>query len=306
MPFSFFEGFGLTSFTSAPSPAESIYQDLRNYNGGEEGLFREGGFAAADAAATAIQLASIYVDSLRAIEQENPDFVTVLLDLMEEQAGIAKNPSLSLDERRLLLKTRMQRIPKLQNTQLLTYLRLGVTIGNIISISFPKLAGYPTTTPSTSRFAESPNPTPSYVRLLHGVGIGTNSVQVEVVCGELPQKNFRYNFVDETGTYNESVVVTSVSTISAANKQYTITATFTQPHDVGTCCTTMATPYWATGNRRVRVAMTATAAMSATTVSSVRDKLERVLPSPTVFEFVRTPQDTTFVLDSDMLNFDQL
>jgi hypothetical protein len=306
MGFSFFDGFGFQTFSSAPSSAEVVYNDIRRLQGGEEGIFRNDGYADADAACTAIQVASIYEDSLRASEQSNPDLVTVLLEQMEEQAGIAKNPSLTDTDRRALLKVRTQKVPAMNATELLAYLRIGIASGNIFSVSFPKLSGYPTTPPATSKFVTTLNPTVSFIRLEQSVGVGSNSVLVTLITGEVPQKTFVYNFIDETGTYNESVIVTDVSTVSAANKTYTITGTFTKPHHQNSGATTMSNPFWATGNRRVRVALTSAAVSNSTTMTRVRDRLERSLPSPAVYEFVQTPQDSVFTLDQDKLNLDQL
>ncbi len=305
MSFSFFNPFGIASFTSAPSSAENFYRNIRAAQGGESGAFRNNGFADTDAACTAIQLACVYEDSNRALEQGNPDTVTILLPNQEEQAGIAPNNSLSTAQRRAILKTRVMKPPRIHSSEMLTYFQRNVPVGSVVSVSFPKLTGYPTTPPTTSNFTISPNPTPSYIRLVDGVGIGTFTVLVELLVGEIPQKNFVYNFVDETGTTNESVTVTNVVAHTVA-KQYYITGVFTKTHIATQCATTMSTPYWHTGNRRVRIAITQAASDNSLVMTMLRDMLERILPAATVYEFVRTPQDTTFTLDQDKLNLDRL
>lgn len=310
MPFGYFYGFGFWTFSGAPSSAETIYQSMRISQGGADGVFRNDGYADSEMAATAIQLGISYEDSQRAVEQINPDKVSVLLPNMEEQAGIAVDPSLTDATRRKLLKARMKKVPRIIGAEILADLQAVVPTGMVVGVSFPKLSGYPTNVPpTTTQFTPAPNATPSWIRMVGGIGTGTNTFPVELLLGEAPQRGFLYSFIAITGYSNEVVTIinaTAAGTSTNGNPLYLINATTTKAHQDLSVASTMSLPYWATGNRRCRVAITQAASQNAMVINLIRDRLERILPAVTVYEFVRTPQDTTFVLDQDKLNLDTL
>lgn len=310
MPFGFFNGFGLTSFTSAPSSAEVMYNNMRSSQGGENGIYRNNGYADTEVACTALQLASVYEDSQRALEQLNPDFVTILLKHMEAQAGISPDTSMSEANRRNLLKASVSKIPLLQNALVLSYLQQYVSTG-IVSVSFPKLTGFSNFPPTNSYYTYSPNPTPSFIQSIDTVGSGNSiSFRVRLLSGESPKPSLVYCFLKNMWLDVNQVTINTVArTPSLDNhvgKGYTCMANIPEGISQGESGSTMSCPLWPTGNRRVRVAITQSLSEDSRNLNYIKGALERILSAGTVYEFVRTPQDSTFTLDQDRLNIDRL
>lgn len=282
--------FGLFRFTSAPTPAETAYQAYIAGIGSKAFSLTQSGSNGVEAKiyATAIQVGIARACGIeKAWNQQLPNYASDKLPSLESEWGVTVNAtdSIQTQQQKLAAQFLLQRGARQEAIES----ALTALLGSGFYTLRVTLPGEVLTVPaapdsSTAGSWQQVSQTPKYIKLIQAVIFrSTQTISYQLVGGSTQLLVGDVVTIDPGhGTRAEAITIQAV--VATPGVQ-TLTATFKQPHDNGTCGLTCC-PWWKSNQRRVRVIVTRAVSANQELRRQINEIMAKHMKSTTDWEII--------------------